>query len=114
MGWMMARRLRIGIGFRMGLVLLAQGWITHPQLQMALDGQRKTGQGRIGDWLAQTCALDHLRVTRALGMQWNCPVFTTDGFAPSTMALVMPKRFITEFGVVPLRMVWTAAAISGF
>ena len=31
--------------------MLAQGWITHPQLQKALELQRANGTGRIGDWL---------------------------------------------------------------
>ena len=37
-------------------------------------------------------------------MQWNCPVLTLDGFSPRAMALVMPKRFVAEFGLVPLRV----------
>lgn len=88
----------------LGLVLLAQGWITHPQLQAALDAQKQTGQGRIGDWLVQSCGLAEERVTRGLGVQWSCPVLAMTGFSPSAMALVMPKRFITEFGLVPLRV----------
>jgi hypothetical protein len=88
----------------LGLVLLAQGWITHPQLRSALEAQKQSGKGRIGDWLAESCGLDHQRITRGLGIQWNCPVFTTDGFTPAAMALVMPKRFVVEFGLVPLRV----------
>jgi hypothetical protein len=88
----------------LGLVMLAQGWITHSQLQSALQAQRRDGHGRIGDLLVQSCGLDQQRVTRALGMQWNCPVFTTTGFFPSAMALIMPKRFLVEFGLVPLRV----------
>ncbi len=88
----------------LGLVLLAQGWITHPQLQAALEAQKQTGQGRIGDWLVQSCGLAEERVTRGLGVQWSCPVLAMNGFSPSAMALVMPKRFIAEFGLVPLRI----------
>ena len=39
------RRLRIGIRVPLGLVMLAQGWITHPQLQRALAAQRESGAG---------------------------------------------------------------------
>jgi hypothetical protein len=88
----------------LGLVLLAQGWITQPQLQTALQAQRSTGQGRIGDWLVQNCGLPEDQITRGLGVQWNCPVLALEGFSPSSMALVMPKRFIVEFGVLPLRL----------
>jgi hypothetical protein len=88
----------------LGLVLLAQGWITHPQLQAALEAQKQNGKGRIGDWLVQSCGLAEERVTRGLGVQWSCPVLALNGFSPSAMALVMPKRFISEFGLVPLRV----------
>ncbi len=88
----------------LGLVLLAQGWITHPQLQAALEAQKASGSGRIGDWLQQSCGLPEDRVTRGLGVQWSCPVLATDGFSPSSMVRVMPKRFVREFGLVPLRL----------
>ena len=88
----------------LGLVLLAQGWISHPQLQTALEAQRATGRGRIGDWLTQSCGLAEDRIARGLGVQWSCPVLTTDGFSPTAMAVVMPKRLIAEFGLVPLRI----------
>ena len=87
----------------LGLVLLAQGWITQPQLQQALEAQKASGSGRIGDWLAQSCGLDEDRITRGLGVQWGVPVLASEGFSPAAMALVMPKRFIAEFGLVPLR-----------
>ena len=87
----------------LGLVLLAQGWISHPQLQSALEAQRAAGRGRIGDWLAQGCGLDEERITCGLGVQWSCPVLSMDGFSPASMAFVMPKRLIAEFGLVPLR-----------
>ncbi len=98
----------------LGLVLLAQGWITHPQLQAALEAQKQTGQGRIGDWLVQSCGLAEERVTRGLGVQWSCPVLAMNGFSPSAMALVMPKRFITEFGLVPLRVAGSALLYLAF
>lgn len=88
----------------LGLVLLAQGWITHPQLQSALAAQRASGRGRIGDWLSQSCGLPETRITRGLGVQWNCPVLGLDGFSPRSMAVVMPKRLIAEFGMIPLRV----------
>jgi hypothetical protein len=88
----------------LGLVLLAQGWITHPQLQTALASQRAAGQGRIGDWLTRTTGLPEERIARGLGVQWNCPVLSLDGFSPRAMALAMPKRFVAEFGLVPVRV----------
>jgi hypothetical protein len=87
----------------LGLVLLAQGWITHPQLQAALAAQRESGEGRIGDWLTRHCGLPEERIARGLGVQWNCPVLSLQGFSPRSMALVMPKRFVAEFGLIPVR-----------
>jgi hypothetical protein len=98
----------------LGLVLLAQGWITHPQLQAALEAQKQTGSGRIGDWLVQSCGLAEERVTRGLGVQWSCPVLAMNGFSPSAMSLVMPKRFISEFGLVPLRVAGTSLLYLAF
>ena len=88
----------------LGLVLLAQGWITHPQLQTALAAQRSSGRGRIGEWLEESCGLPKERVMRGLGVQWGCPVLGTHDFHPSAMALVMPKRFVAEFGLIPIRV----------
>jgi Type II secretion system (T2SS), protein E, N-terminal domain len=84
--------------------MLAQGWITHPQLQAALHAQKTSGNGRIGDWLISECGLEAEQVTRGLSVQWSCPVLTVHGFLPREMALVMPRQFVQEFGVVPLRV----------
>ena len=88
----------------LGLVMLAQGWITHPQLQAALHAQKTSGSGRIGDWLMSECGLEEEQVTRGLSVQWSCPVLKVHGFLPGEMALVMPRQFVEEFGVVPLRV----------
>ena len=41
-------------------------------------------------------------------MGWGCSgavrCWRLNGFLPSAMALVMPKRFVAEFGLVPLRV----------
>ena len=87
----------------LGLMMLAKGWITQPQLRRALEGQR-LGGGKIGEWLQQDCGLTSETVTRGLSMQWNCPVLTTEGFEPQTMALVMPRIFVQELNLLPLRI----------
>jgi hypothetical protein len=88
----------------LGLVLLAQGLITKPQLQQALDAQRRAGHGRIGSWLVAECGLKEERVTRALGLQWNCPVLPMEGFDPAAMARLAPKVLVERVGMVPLRI----------
>lgn len=85
-------------------MMLALGWITHPQLQRALAVQRESGSGRIGDWLIRECGVGADQVARGLGKQWGCPVLTTEGFSPEVMAMVMPKMFVEQFEVLPLRV----------
>ena len=98
----------------LGLVLLAQGWITHAQLQAALKAQRASGEGRIGDWLIEGCGLSADRVTRGLGVQWNCPVLSLDGFSPSSMALVMPPALAVQLGLIPVRTAGRSLLYMGF
>jgi hypothetical protein len=88
----------------LGLVLLAQGWITHPQLQRALEAQKRAGQGRIGTWLQTECGIEERKVTRGLSLQWNCPVFSMDGFEPAAMARVVPRALVERLRLLPLRL----------
>jgi hypothetical protein len=98
----------------LGLVMLAQGWITHPQLQKALAAQRESGTGRIGDWLMSECGLEADQIARGLSMQWGCPILTTEGFSPELMALAMPKLFAQRFGLLPLRVAGSRILYLGF
>jgi len=98
----------------LGLLMLAQGWITHPQLRQALQAQQQNGTGRIGEWLISECGLDADQITRGLSMQWNCPVLGTEGFSPETMALVMPHIFIEKFRLLPLRIAGMRILYLGF
>jgi hypothetical protein len=98
----------------LGLLMLAQGWITHSQLQRALSAQRERGSGRIGEWLMSECGVESEYVTRGLSMQWGCPVLTTEGFSPEAMALVMPGVFLERFGLLPLRVAGSRILYLGF
>jgi hypothetical protein len=98
----------------LGLLMLAQGWITHPQLQKALAAQRESGTGRIGDWLISECGLEAEQIVRGLSMQWGCPMLTVEGFSPEAMALVMPKVFVERFGLLPLRVAGSRILYLGF
>jgi hypothetical protein len=98
----------------LGLLMLAQGWITHPQLRKALEAQRVNGTGRIGDWLQSECGVEPEQVTRGLSMQWSCPVLTTEGSSPEAMALVAPKFFSEKFGLLPLRVAGARILYLGF
>jgi hypothetical protein len=98
----------------LGLLMLAQGWITHPQLQKALAAQRESGTGRIGEWLMRECGVEADQIVRGLSMQWGCPVLTTEGFSPEAMALVVPKLFVEKFGLLPLRVAGSRILYLGF
>lgn len=98
----------------LGLLMLSQGWITHPQLRRALEAQRENGTGRIGDWLQSECGVEARLITRGLSMQWNCPVLTTEGFSPKAMSLAIPKLFVEEFGLLPLRVAGSRILYLGF
>ena len=54
------------------------------------------------------------QIVRGLSMQWGCPVLTTEGFSPETMALVMPKIFVERFGLLPLRVAGSRILYLGF
>jgi len=88
----------------LGLVLLAQGLVTHAQLQRALEAQKAAGHGRIGEWLVEASGVAETKVTRGLGMQWQCPVLGLAGFDGARMALAMPPTLRALCGVAPLRV----------
>jgi hypothetical protein len=98
----------------LGLMMLAQGWVTQAQLRKALDAQRANGTGRIGDWLIAECGVESEKITRTLCLQWGCPLLTTEGFSPESMARVMPRIFAEEFGFLPLRVAGSSILYLGF
>ncbi len=62
----------------LGLAMLEQGWITQTQLRLALEAQRSAGGGRLGQWLVRQRSANEDQVTRAVGLQWSCPVLGTE------------------------------------
>lgn len=88
----------------LGLVLLSRGMITQQQLRRALEAQRTAGTGRLGEWLVRQNAVEEDQVTRALSMQWNCPVLTSKGHDPAAMAAVFPRLLVDSFGGIALRL----------
>ncbi len=59
--------------------------------------------------------LDKARMeVAAKGIQWGCPVLTTDGFSPEAMALVMPRVFAERFELLPLRVAGSRILYLGF
>jgi len=88
----------------LGLVMLEQGWITSGQLRQALDAQRVAGAGRLGHWLERQQGVSEQLVTRALGLQWSCPVMPLEFHDAEALAVLVPRLFVDAFGALPLRM----------
>jgi hypothetical protein len=88
----------------LGLVMLERGWISGAQLRGALEAQRAAGAGRIGHWLVHQQGVNEHLVTRALGLQWRCPVLGMEGHEPESVAAFVPRLFVDAFGALPLRL----------
>jgi len=86
-----------------GLVLLEKGWISHEQLKKALDEQKAKPSGRIGTWLMK-CGLEEERLTQALSIQWNCPVFSVDEVSALPAVSVVPRLLMESFRFFPVRL----------
>ena len=84
--------------------MLEQGWVTSGQLRQALDAQRAAKAGRLGHWLMRQQGVSELQVTRALGLQWRCPVLPLEFHDAETLAVLVPRLFVDAFGALPLRM----------
>lgn len=97
----------------LGLEMLEQGWITADELRRALAAQRESGAGRIGDWLRRQGVSEGL-ITRALGVQWSCPVFSAEPVLPNSLAALVPRLFVDAFRALPLRVAAEKILYLGF
>jgi hypothetical protein len=88
----------------LGLVMLEQGWITQQDLRAALAAQRVSGSGKLGHWLVRQQSVSEELVTRALGLQWGCPVLGMELHSPEGLTALVPRLFVDAFGALPLRV----------
>jgi hypothetical protein len=88
----------------LGLLMLEQGWITQNQLRKAIEGQRANGGGRLGQWLVRQQGVSEQLVTRALGLQWSCPVLPLEFHDAAALTSLCPRLFLDAFGALPLRV----------
>jgi hypothetical protein len=98
----------------LGLVMLEQGWITSGQLRQALDAQKVAGGGRLGNWLVRHQGVSEQLVTRALGLQWSCPVLPVEYHDAEALTALLPRLFIDAFGALPLRVAAGKLVYLGF
>lgn len=85
----------------LGLLMLEHGWITPEQLRHALAVQKSFPSSRIGELLIRQGATDEAAVTRALALQWSCPVLHPDSHSGCSAAV--PRFFVEAFRFLPLR-----------
>jgi hypothetical protein len=88
----------------LGLVMFEQGWITSGQLRQALGAQKVAGGGRLGHWLVRHEGVSEQLVTRALGLQWSCPVLPMELQDAEALTALVPRLFVDAFGALPLRV----------
>jgi hypothetical protein len=88
----------------LGLTMLEQGWIKQQDLRDALAAQRAAGYGRVGEWLVRQQRTSEEMITRALGLQWGCPVLSLEAHDPEGLTPLLPRLFIDAFGALPLRI----------
>jgi hypothetical protein len=88
----------------LGLLMMEQGWITSAQLKDALEAQRAAGAGRLGNWLVHREGVSERLVTRALSLQWSCPVLPLEFHDAEGLASAAPRLFVDAFGALPLRV----------
>jgi hypothetical protein len=98
----------------LGLAMLEQGWITPIALRAALAAQRTAGRGRLGEWLVRQRSSSEELVTRALGLQWGCPVLNMEFHHPEDLTALLPRLFIDAFGALPLRVAAAKILYLGF
>lgn len=98
----------------LGLALLEQGWIAQSDLRAALAAQRSAGCGRLGGWLVRQGKASEELVTRALGLQWSCPVLEMEPHTPEGLTMLLPRLFVDAFGALPLRVAAEKLLYLGF
>lgn len=98
----------------LGLLMFDHGWITREALRFALEAQKSHGSGRVGERLIEQQATDEITVTRALAIQWNCPVLSPESGVAPALASVMPRLFVEAFGALPLRIAAAKMLYLGF
>ncbi len=86
----------------LGLLMMSRGQVSHQQVQRALQSQRDSGRGKIGEWLEELGFSTEDQVIGALGVQWACPVFALDPKNVPSCAEMLPSRLLESLHIVPV------------
>jgi hypothetical protein len=82
--------------------LLSRQQLSEQQLRVALERQRATGQGRIGEWLHTLGFVNEEQITAALARQWSCPVLRTIPTLSVDRLPRLPARLLEHFVMLPV------------
>jgi hypothetical protein len=87
----------------MGLMLLARGVITDPQLHAAMQMQRNSGT-RIGSCLQRLGFVSPDEIASVVATQWGCPVFPA-GSVQQACSMLIPFSLIQRYRMLPVHLV---------
>jgi len=95
-----SRRSRPPHRVPLGLLMLSRGELSHEQLRRALEAQRQSGSGRIGEWIKKLEYAQEQQITAALAAQWSCPVLRKLPASPAECAV--PFQLLRRFQMAPV------------
>jgi hypothetical protein len=87
----------------MGLMMLARGVISDPQLRDAIQLQRSSGE-KIGTCLQRLGCISYEDIASVVATQWGCPVFPAESVQPACSMLI-PFSLIERYRMLPVHLV---------
>ena len=89
-----------GLRMPLGLVLVSREILTHEQLKVALEKQRRDGVN-LGNAIQELGFASEQQVTAAVAAQWASPVFTL-GDRPVPEEVRIPRRLLELYEMLPV------------
>jgi hypothetical protein len=83
-----------------GLLMLSRGSLTNEQLGRALNQQRESGYGRLGEWFTRMGFARETDITAALAVQWSCPLLRK--LPLHVEACGIPMHLLQAFRMLPI------------
>ncbi len=87
----------------LGLMMLARGVISDPQLREAIQLQRASGE-KIGACLQRLGRISYEDIASVVATQWGCPVFPAESVQPACSMLI-PFSLIERYRMLPVHLV---------
>ncbi|MBN2244025.1 MAG: hypothetical protein JW793_15175 [Acidobacteria bacterium] len=88
---------------KIGTILMQTAFITREQLDAAIRMQKKTQEGRLGEWLRRLGFVDEHQVTAALAKQYGLPVINLKNPDTNEDAVRMiPGKVAKRSGLIPV------------